>query len=175
MWPADQRKSLSTSTWLWGACIWTRGFGSGSEELEGAQPRNVLVISPSSRTGTAVLCSHRALQAKAATQQRDGGQAPNVESRGRMGGGRRHEKIKHQKTKNVPLQTMFQLAPVTRNCVTCTEHMGSARSCDRGTQGESQDNKQRGKQRGPRPPRGHELPCCSLLAPREARRVSLHA
>lgn len=91
------------------------------------------------------------------------------------GGGRRHEKIKHQKTKNVPLQTMFQLAPVTRNCVTCTEHMGSARSCDRGTQGESQDNKQRGKQRGPRPPRGHELPCCSLLAPREARRVSLHA
>lgn len=167
MWPADQRKSLSTSTWLWGACIWTRGFGSGSEELEGAQPRNVPAISPSSRTGTAVLCSHRALQAKAATQQRDGGQAPNVESRGRMGGGRgrRHEKIKHQKTKNVPLQTMFQLAPVTSNCVTCTEHMGSARSCDRGTQGESQDNKQRGKQRGPRPPRGHELPRCSLRLP----------
>lgn len=120
MWPADQRKSLSTSTWLWGACIWTRGFGSGSEELEGAQPCNVLVISPSSRTGTAVLCSHRALQAKAATQQRDGGQAPNVESRGRMGGGEKTRKNKTPKNKECTIANDVSIS--TSNEELCDMH-----------------------------------------------------
>lgn len=42
---------------------------------------------------------------------------------------------KKKKPKNVPLKTMFQLAWVTSDCMTCTEHMGSARSWDHGTWG----------------------------------------
>lgn len=38
-----------------------------------------------------------------------------------------------QETKNVRLKMMFQLVLVTSNCVTCIEHMGSARSCKHGT------------------------------------------
>lgn len=37
------------------------------------------------------------------------------------------------KPKNVPWKRMFQLARGTSNCLTCREHMGSARSRDRAT------------------------------------------
>lgn len=75
------------------------------------------------------ICPHTECHRDTARTQSSARKVRDTTGRPRPGSkcGNREGKIK---PKNVPWKTMFQLARGTSNCMTCTEHMGSARSRD---------------------------------------------